>query len=217
MQFYVLCFIILMLPLALISTEISPLSPRVIILLGPPASGKGTQALRISKLLALPHISTGDLFRENINKNTLLGQKAKGFIDAGQLVPDDVVLNMVFERISKHDATNGYILDGFPRTLAQATAFEHYLCKSPMSIIVLNLDVSDAIITKRALSRQRSDDTLEVVKERLNIYHAQTSPLLDYYAKKKILLNIDGEQSPDEVFQALINALKKDQIGLSHQ
>lgn len=183
------------------------LNKQVIIILGAPASGKGTQSIRVAEALKLPHISTGDLFRENIANQTPLGKQAKEFIDAGKLVPDDIVLNMLFDRISKEDAARGYILDGFPRTIPQAEALEKHLSPGT-SLEVLNLEVSDDTIVKRALSRKRSDDTPEVVKERLKAYHNQTAPLVDYYSKRGALHPIDGEKSPDEVFKELMEVLK---------
>ena len=205
MQTYLLFLLILALPLTLLSAP--PVhAPQVVIVLGAPASGKGTQAVQLSKLLGVPHISTGDLFRENMGNNTPLGQKAKGFIDAGKLVPDELVLDMLFERISQRDAAQGYVLDGFPRTLPQAEALESKLPPNS-SIKVLNLVVSDDTIVKRALGRKRSDDTPEVVKERLKNYYNQTAPLVDYYSKKNLLKNIDGEKSPEAVFEELKKAL----------
>ena len=205
----------------------------VVILLGPPGSGKGTQAVRLTKELGIPHISTGDLFRENISKNTDLGKSAKSFMDAGKLVPDTIVLDMLFDRVSRPDCAKGYLLDGFPRTLPQAEAFEKHL--SPGThVTVLDLEVPDDAIIQRVAGRltckdcgsvynkffsppakegicdkcgcelvQRPDDRAEVVQERLRVYHEQTQPLVEYYAKKGLLSRVDGTQSPDEVFQAL--------------
>ena len=206
MQFCVLLLLLFTMPFALLALEPAPLSSTVVILLGAPASGKGTQAIRLAEELKLPHISTGDLFRYNIANKTALGEKAKSFIDAGKLVPDDIVIDMVFDRVKNPDAANGYILDGFPRTIYQADALSAKLPKET-KLIVLNLDVSDDTIVSRALGRKRSDDTPEVVKERLKTYHEHTAPLLDYYKKKGLLKNINGEQSPDEVFKALKSAI----------
>jgi adenylate kinase len=212
---------------------------RVIILLGPPGSGKGTQAVRISKELGIPHISTGDLFRENMSKNTDLGKRAKSFMEAGKLVPDDVVLEMLFDRVSRPDCKKGYLLDGFPRTIPQAEALDKFL-KDGTKVVALNLEVSDDAIMKRVAGRltckqcgavynryfsppakegicdkcggelyQRSDDSPAVVEERLRVYHAQTEPLIDFYTKKKVLTNVNGENAPDVVFQDLMKALTK--------
>lgn len=125
----------------------------VLILLGPPGSGKGTQSTQLSKELGIPHISTGDLFRDNIKSATSLGKKAKSYIDAGQLVPDAVVLEMLFDRISQPDSGKGFLLDGFPRTIPQAEAFDLYIEKTEARIIVFNLDVPDEVIVQRAAGR----------------------------------------------------------------
>lgn len=207
---------------------------KVIILLGPPGSGKGTQAVRLSKELNIPHISTGDLFRENLGKGTDLGKKAKSYIEAGQLVPDEVVLDMLFDRVSRPDCANGYLLDGFPRTIPQAEAFEKHLNPNT-KVIALNLDVKDETIIQRIANRltckqcgniqstsensqecikcqgelfQRADDKPEVVKERLRVYHEQTEPLIDFYQNKGVLVDINGENAPDKVFQDLIQAFQ---------
>lgn len=211
---------------------------KVVILLGPPGSGKGTQAVRLSKELGIPHISTGDLFRENLKQNTDLGKKAKGFMDQGQLVPDELVLEMLFDRVSKPDCAKGYLLDGFPRTIPQAEALDRRL--SPQAdVVALHLQVADESIIKRMAGRltckkcghiqhkdtsppkqegicdkcggelyQRPDDAREVVEERLKVYHKQTKPLIQYYQKKGILAEVNGENAPDIVFKDLLNALR---------
>lgn len=213
------------------------LQRKVIILLGPPGSGKGTQAVRLAKQLQIPHISTGDLFRENLSKGTELGKKVRTFMDAGHLVPDALVLDMLFDRISHLDCALGYLLDGFPRTIPQAEAFDSRLTAHD-DLIVLNLDVADDVIVKRIAGRlsckqcgnihhkdfsppkvagkcdkcqgeliQRPDDRAEVVKERLSVYHTQTEPLIAHYAKKKVLHTFNGEQAPNTVYEELISLL----------
>jgi len=210
-------------------------------LLGPPGSGKGTQAAQLSKELGLPHISTGDLFREHLSKNTPLGQRVKAFMESGQLVPDEIVLEMLFERISKPDCASGCLLDGFPRTIPQAEALEKALSQGD-KILALNLEVSDETILKRLSGRlsckkcgqvynrflapsqkegvcdrcqgtlyQRDDDRPEVVRERLNVYHKQTKPLLDYYRRKGVLRNIKGEETPENVLQQLWREIEADE------
>lgn len=211
----------------------------VIILLGPPASGKGTQASRLSKDLGIPQISTGDILRGNISNGTELGKQAQGYMSAGQLVPDDLVLKMVFERISKPDAAKGYLLDGFPRTLAQVEAYESRLAPDT-KMIAVNLEVSDDVIIKRTEGRlsckscgtvynkyfsppknpavcdkcggelvQRPDDRREVVEERLKVYRAQTEPLIRHYQSKGILKSVNGEQSPDDVYKQIRGIVDK--------
>lgn len=205
----------------------------IIILLGPPGSGKGTQALRLTKELGIPHISTGDLFRENMSQDTPLGRKAKGFINAGKLVPDDLVLDMLFARLSKPDCAKGYLLDGVPRTLPQADSLMKYL-PPQAKVSVLNLQIADEAIIQRIAGRlmcrsctnihnryfnppkkegvcdkcggelyQRADDSADVVKERLRVYHEQTKPLVSFFAKAGLLHNVNGEMPPDQVFQDL--------------
>lgn len=194
---------ILIFPCSLFSSDDSP---QVVIMLGAPASGKGTQAVQLAKYLGVPHISTGDLFRDNIEKNTDLGKIVKKDMDEGKLVPDNLVLEMLFKRVSESDASRGYVLDGFPRTIPQAEELQKKL-PSNASVLVLNLVVPDETCILRAMGRKRTDDTLEVVKERLKHYHAQTAPLVDYYAKKGILKNIDGEKAPEVVFEELKQAV----------
>lgn len=205
----------------------------VLILLGAPGSGKGTQAKRLAQDYHIPHISTGDLFRENMALNTPLGRKAKEFVQAGQLVPDDLVLEMLFDRVVRSDCTRGYLLDGFPRTIAQAEALSRTLNPS-IPLRVLYLDVPDDVIIKRAAGRlvckscgtiynvaisppvwagvcdkcggevyQRLDDRPEVVRERLKVYRNQTEPLISYYNRKGSLTSFNGNQPPDVVHAEL--------------
>jgi adenylate kinase len=212
---------------------INPQDALVIILLGPPGSGKGTQAKRLAQEYQISHISTGDLFRENIKNQTELGRKAKEFIQAGHLVPDQLVLNMLSDRIARADCAKGYLLDGFPRTIPQAQALDDYI-PSQMRVEALCLDVPDEEIVKRAEGRlickqcntiynrhisppihvgicdkcggevyQRADDAPEVVIERLKVYHAQTQPLIDFYQAKGILHCFNGNQAPDIVHAEL--------------
>lgn len=210
----------------------------VLILLGPPGAGKGTQAVRLSAALSLPHVSTGDLFRENLGKGTALGQKAKGFMDAGQLVPDELVIDMLFDRVAHSDCGAGYLLDGFPRTVAQAVALDARLGATKARAI--NLVVADSILVGRLTGRwtckqcgnihhertsppakrglcdkcggqlfQRSDDTVEVASKRLAVYHTQTKPVEDHYGKRGQRFDVDGSQAPDQVFAAMLQWAKQ--------
>lgn len=210
----------------------------VVILLGPPGSGKGTQAKLLSAALSIPQISTGDLFRENMRKETPLGLKAKGFINAGKLVPDDITLEMLAERVNSEDCKNGYLLDGVPRTVPQAEFLKSSLLKNS-HLIILNLEVPDEIIIKRAEGRlickhcgaiynryfsppengnicdrcgssltQREDDKAEVVKERLNVYTRQTKPLIEFYNVDPGVINVDGSNPSEQVFHDLMKHIK---------
>ena len=208
----------------------------VIILLGPPGSGKGTQAKQLSIQYQIPHISTGDLLRENIALETSVGAQAKSFIQSGLLVPDDIVLQMLFERLAKDDCNQGYILDGVPRTIYQADKLDSYLnAQSPA--LVLNLNVSNEEIIERASKRlicsscgaiynrdlelspmcdkcggdlyRRTDDQPEVVQKRLAVYHNQTAPLIDYYQKKGWLANFEGSGTPAEINKKLSGYIAK--------
>lgn len=205
-----------------------------IVLIGPQGSGKGTQAKLIASKLGIPHISTGDLFRENIAKETELGRKVKEIMNAGNLVPDEIVVGMLKARISEPDAAKGFVLDGYPRNLKQAKVLESLTCLDKAILI----DVSDEVSIQRISSRrycpgcneiygvnrvpealeqcnnckeklqQRDDDKPEVVKKRLENYHKFTEPMLDFYQKKGILTRINGDQTVEEVFRDIEKILK---------
>lgn len=197
-----------------------------LILLGAPGAGKGTQATRISDKYNLPHISTGDILRKNIKEGTKLGVQAKSFIDAGQLVPDEVVINIVNDRLQQADCNNGYILDGFPRTVAQAEALD----KVAKIDAVINIAVDASLIVNRITGRrmcacgesyhismgigdtcpkcgaklyQRDDDKEETVKARMQVYDTQTAPLIDYYTAKNLVIDVDGGKPLNEVFEQI--------------
>lgn len=197
-----------------------------LILLGAPGAGKGTQATRISDKYNLPHISTGDILRKNIKEGTKLGVQAKSFIDVGQLVPDEVVINIVNDRLQQADCNNGYILDGFPRTVAQAEALD----KVAKIDAVINIAVDASLIVNRITGRrmcacgesyhismgigdtcpkcgaklyQRDDDKEETVKARMQVYDTQTAPLIDYYTAKNLVIDVDGGKPLNEVFEQI--------------
>lgn len=203
-----------------------------IIFLGPPGAGKGTQAQRICAALNIPQISTGDILRRAIKEQTPTGIKAKSFIDAGKLVPDDVIIDIVKERLAQDDAQHGYILDGFPRTVPQAEALDQ-IAKIDA---VIELAVDDEHLINRLSGRrvclkcgatyhvsrlqgkttcdacgedlvQRNDDKAETVLSRLKVYHEQTAPLVDYYTAKGMLRKIDGAQDMDVIFGAILDTL----------
>ena len=203
-----------------------------IILLGAPGAGKGTQASKISDAYALPHISTGDIFRENIKNETEIGLLAKSYIDKGQLVPDEVTCKIVENRIVKPDCEKGYMLDGFPRTIAQAEALD----KVAKIDLVINMDVDFALIMDRLCGRrvckdcgesyhvttlngattcsrcggelyQRKDDNPETVESRLAVYSQQTAPLIEYYKAKGLLFNVLSNGTPEETFEMIAKKL----------
>ena len=169
-----------------------------IVLLGPPGCGKGTQAERLAARAGILHLSTGDLLRAAVKEGSPLGRKAKPFMDAGKLVPDDLVIGLVKERIEKPDAAKGFLLDGFPRTLAQADALDAALGGKGIEHVVYFV-LDDATIVKRSLGRGRSDDTEPVVKKRLEVYRAQTEPLVARYRTAGLLREVDASGSIDQV------------------
>ena len=210
-----------------------------IIMLGAPGAGKGTQAKMIAEKCGIPHISTGDIFRANIKNGTELGAKAKEYMDKGLLVPDELVCDLVVDRIQQADCEKGYILDGFPRTIPQAEALENALNAIEQKLdYAIDIDVPDENIINRMSGRRacvgcgatyhvlfnptkvegkcdvcgeslilRDDDKPETVKKRLDVYHTQTQPLIDFYTDRKVLVEVDGTQSMDKVFDDIMKIL----------
>jgi adenylate kinase len=179
-----------------------------LVLVGPPGAGKGTQALALSERLAVPHISTGDLFRAHVGEQTPLGKEAKRYLDSGDLVPDSVTNEMVRERLGGSDAQGGFLLDGFPRNTKQAEVLAQMLAESGTSLdAVIQLEVPEDVVVERLLSRGRSDDTEEVIRRRQQVYRSETAPLLEYYAD--ILVTVDGVGGVDEVSVRVLDALRK--------
>ncbi len=182
-----------------------------IIIFGPPGAGKGTQASRIANEYEIPHLSTGEIFRTAIKNETKLGKKVKSILDAGELVPDETVVDLVEEELKKKKYEGGYILDGFPRTLAQAKAFDSFLDSNNETLdSFLVLEVPEEELVKRILSRGegRSDDTEEGVKNRLEVYHNETAPVLKHYDEKGKVQRIDGMGSIDDIFGRIKEALQ---------
>jgi adenylate kinase len=179
-----------------------------LVLVGPPGAGKGTQAVRLAERLGVPHISTGDLFRANLSEMTPLGVEAKRYMDAGDLVPDEVTCGMVRSRLGEDDADKGFILDGFPRTLPQADALDAMLddLGAPLDAVV-EFAVADEVVVGRLLGRGRSDDTEDVIRNRQKVYRDETAPLLDHYRAK--LVSVDAVGSVDEVFGRLVDGLSR--------
>ena len=210
-----------------------------IIMLGAPGAGKGTQAKMIAEKFGIPHISTGDIFRANIKNGTELGAKAKEYMDKGLLVPDELVVDLIMDRFKADDCKNGYILDGFPRTIPQAEALDKALSANGDSVdYAIDVEVPDENIVNRMSGRRacvgcgatyhikynptkvegkcdacgeslilRDDDKPETVLNRLNVYHEQTHPLIDYYNKKGILKEVDGTVDMNDVFNAIVDIL----------
>lgn len=183
-----------------------------IVLLGPPGSGKGTQAARLVEKLGIPHISTGALLREAAADGTELGLKAKEISDKGELVPDDVVLGMLEERLNQADVKDGFILDGYPRNLAQAESLEEVLERIGQPVdeaILIDIDAEQIVqrIARRARKEGRADDTEETVRNRLRVYTEQTAPVADFYAKRGLLTQVLGDGPIEEILQRILSVL----------
>lgn len=172
-----------------------------IVFIGPPGAGKGTQAEKIIAKYHPAHLSTGDMLRAARDAKTEIGLKAEKYMSGGQLVPDDVIIGIIADRLQEPDCQAGYLLDGFPRTIAQAEALDKMLAEKGTPLdVVLELKVPDEELYRRLAGRGRADDKPEVIRERLVAYNNQTSPLLDYYSKQGLLQTIDGLGSVDEIF-----------------
>ena len=171
-----------------------------IILFGPPGSGKGTQAINICESLKVPHLSTGDMLREAVTSGSDVGKKAKEIMENGGLVSDEIVLSIVKERIAHEDCANGFVLDGFPRTINQAIGLDSLLEKNQKIEYVLRIKVDEESIIKRLIDRGRSDGKPEVIKNRFKSYNKLTQPLIPFYEDREILFNINGMQDIEKVF-----------------
>lgn len=181
-----------------------------LILFGPPGAGKGTQAKKIAEHYNIPHLSTGNIFRYNIKNETELGKKVKSILDAGNLVPDETTVALVVDELSKPEYKNGYILDGFPRTVPQAKALTGFLQENGSKIdAFITLNVPESELVNRILSRAegRSDDTPEKVKTRLSVYKKETEPVLNYYKERGVVEVINGVGTVDEIFERIKSAL----------
>jgi adenylate kinase len=175
-----------------------------LIFVGPPGAGKGTQSKFLADAHQIPHISTGDILRESVAAKTSLGVQAQGYMDRGELVPDQLVIDLIRERLSKPDAQSGWILDGFPRNVAQAEFLDALLSELHQGCDrVVNFDVPDPVLLVRLLSRGRKDDNEDTIRRRLEVYREQTAPLISYYESQQKLVTVNGDQSMDEVAAAL--------------
>lgn len=211
-----------------------------LVFLGAPGAGKGTQATKLGEILGIPKISTGDMLRAARVQKTPLGLQAETFMNAGKLVPDELVIALIAERLKSEDCKQGYILDGFPRTVAQAKALKDNLSKQNESLdYVINIEVDEDSLVKRLTGRrqcekcqqgyhlefaapkvaeicdkcggklfQREDDKESTIRARLNVYHDQTAPLVDYYTNEKILKTVNGDEAVEQVFEAIVKAVK---------
>ncbi|MGW3109820.1 adenylate kinase [Streptomyces sp. NPDC001091] len=217
-----------------------------IVLVGPPGAGKGTQAVRLAEKLGVPHISTGDLFRANISRQTELGKLAKSYMDAGNLVPDEVTIAMAKDRMEQPDAENGFLLDGFPRNVSQAQALDELLQGEGIKLdAVLDLEVPEEEVVKRIAGRricrndsshvfhvtysapkkedvcdvcggelyQRDDDSEDTVRKRLEVYHTQTEPIIDYYKAQGLVVTISSLGPVEEITKRALEALKREKAG----
>jgi len=187
----------------------------IVVFLGPPGSGKGTQAARLAQRAKIPQISTGDMLRQAVADGTELGRKARAIMDAGELVSDDIIVAMIEARISAPDCRDGFILDGFPRTAAQAEALERMLASRGLKVdAVLNLQVDEDELAQRMAGRARqegrSDDNPETIRERLRVYREKTAPLVDWYSKKDTISSIDGMGSIEEISGGIDRALARE-------
>ncbi len=183
-----------------------------LLLIGPPGAGKGTQAARLASAFGVPAISTGDIFRANVANQTELGVKVKAIMDAGEYVPDDITNAIVADRLRESDASNGFLLDGYPRTPEQVAELDRVLAAEhePLNAVVqIEADTDEVVsrLLKRAAEQGRADDTEEVIRHRMSVYAAQTAPLIDLFAQRGLLVTVDGLGAVDDVTERILSAL----------
>jgi len=182
-----------------------------LLFVGPPGAGKGTQAARVAERLGIPHISTGDMFRDHVARGTDLGERVDSIMKAGDYVPDEITVEMLGERIAEPDAARGFILDGFPRTVGQVEALDGLIGRHGLDTVVV-FDVDEDALVERLLARGRVDDTEETIRNRFKVYQEQTAPLLDIYNSRAIVTHIDGLGEIEDVTDGILTALSKYQV-----
>ena len=180
-----------------------------LLFVGPPGAGKGTQAARVAERLGIPHISTGDMFRDHVSRGTELGVRVDSIMKAGEYVPDEITVEMLRERVAEPDAKDGFILDGFPRTVGQAEALDGLIGRHGLDTVVI-FEVEEDALVERLLARGRADDTEETIRTRFKVYQEQTAPLLDIYNARGIIVSIDGIGEVEEVTDRILEALDTD-------
>jgi adenylate kinase len=181
---------------------------RRLLILGPPGAGKGTQAEKLCRAIGIPHVSTGEMLRDHVERRTDLGSRAKAIMDAGDLVHDEIVIAMVQQRLSAPDAACGFLLDGFPRTLSQAVSLDEALGDRTLDAAIV-IEVPESEIVARMRARGRSDDTEDAVQTRLALYREQTEPLVDFYDRRGSMIRVDGVGSVLEVLTRIVEALAR--------
>lgn len=174
-----------------------------LLFIGPPGAGKGTQAARVAGRLGIPHVSTGEMFRHHVDGDTELGRQVRAIMEAGDYVPDEITVAMLEERIAEPDAADGYILDGFPRTLAQVEALDGLIGEDGLDRVVLFVVDEDAL-TERMLVRGRDDDTEDTIRNRFKVYHEQTEPLVSLYRDRHVVVEVDGMGTIDDVTERVL-------------
>lgn len=177
-----------------------------LLFIGPPGAGKGTQSQRVAERLGIPHVSTGEMFRDHVARDTDLGRKVKAIMAAGDYVPDEVTVAMLAERIAQSDAEGGFILDGFPRTETQVESLDELIGDRGLDHVVV-FDASEDELTQRMLGRGRADDTEETIRNRFNVYLEQTQPLLDIYEERGVTVHVDGIGAVEEITERILSLL----------
>jgi adenylate kinase len=179
-----------------------------LLFVGPPGAGKGTQASRVAARLGIPHVSTGEMFRQHASSGTELGRRVQAIMESGAYVPDDLTVEMLRQRMAEPDASAGFILDGFPRTAPQVAALDELIGTGGLDRVVL-FEVDEEVLTERMLSRGRADDTEDTIRARFKVYQEQTAPLVDIYERRGLVVRVDGLGPVEEVTQRVLDAVRR--------